>query len=74
MMMAAQLPCRRLPVQSGIIRKALAVPLATRIQATLDVTEALVLESLDQLEKIHQQVLQKENIIGFRDINSDVRH
>lgn len=54
--------CQRLPIQSAIIRKALAVPLAARIQAPLDVTEALVLERLNQLEKIHQQVLKKEKI------------
>lgn len=68
------LPCQHLPVQNAIIRKALAVPLAARIQATLDVTEALVLERLDQLEKIHQQVLEKEKMIVIFPIINDLQH
>lgn len=48
------------PVHCGVIWKPLAVSLAAWLQASLDVTEVLVFERLDQLEKIHQQVLETE--------------
>lgn len=33
---------------------------AAGLQASLDVAEVFILERLDQLEKVHQKVLQKE--------------
>lgn len=48
------------PVRCGLLCEPLAVSLAAWLQATLDVTEVLVFECLDQLEEIHQQVLEPE--------------
>lgn len=46
------------PVHCGVICKSLGVPLAW-LQASLNIIEALIFERLHQLEKVHQQVLEK---------------
>lgn len=51
--------------QGGALSQALAVPLAAWLQPSLDVSEDLVFQSLDQLEKVHQQILEhRGRVVG----------
>lgn len=43
--------------QRGAFTQALTVPLTARIQATLDIIKVLILQSLNQLQQVHQQIL-----------------
>lgn len=43
-----------------MVLKSLAASPAAGLQASLDIAEVFILEGLDQLEKVHQKVLQKD--------------